>query len=127
MQASEPGDVSKTKLTEDIEVTIWDRWEVKKGKDVKLKDVIKYIEETYQGLKVRDVLRGSQPIYFDAIMNAPGKEKEKEKTLESKLIDLLGIDISEEKYCDLNVTCVKEGDKEDKILSGVPIVRVYFE
>lgn len=29
MQASEPGDVMKTKLTESLEVTLWDRWEVK--------------------------------------------------------------------------------------------------
>lgn len=46
MQASEPGDVLKTKLAEDIEVTLWDRWEVNKGKDVKLIDVIKHIQET---------------------------------------------------------------------------------
>lgn len=43
MQASEPGDVSKTKLTDKIEVTLWDRWEVKKGKTIKLIDVINYI------------------------------------------------------------------------------------
>ena len=43
MQASEPGDVLKTKLTENLEVTLWDRWEVKKGKDVKLIDVINQI------------------------------------------------------------------------------------
>jgi hypothetical protein len=39
MQASEPGDVAKTKLTEDIQVTLWDRWDVNKGtgnKDITL-------------------------------------------------------------------------------------------
>lgn len=36
MQASEPGDVLKQKLCEGLEVTLWDRWEVKLGKDVKL-------------------------------------------------------------------------------------------
>lgn len=44
MQASEPGDVMKTKLTENIEVSLWDRWEVNKGKgnkDVTLAEVIK--------------------------------------------------------------------------------------
>src|SRR5690348_12308651 len=50
MQASEPGDVMKTKLTEGLEVTLWDRWEVKKGKNVKLIDVIKHIQDTYPGL-----------------------------------------------------------------------------
>jgi len=43
MQASEPGDALKTKLTEEIEVTLWDRWEVKKGKNVKLKEVMSTI------------------------------------------------------------------------------------
>lgn len=43
MQASEPADVLKTKLTETLEVTLWDRWEVSKGKNVRLIDVIKHI------------------------------------------------------------------------------------
>jgi hypothetical protein len=43
MQASEPGDALKTKLTEEIEVSLWDRWEVKKGKNLKLKEVISTI------------------------------------------------------------------------------------
>ena len=64
-------------MTENIEVTLWDRWDVKKGKNVKLNEVIKYIEETYVGLEVRDVMRGNAPIFFSAIMNAPGKEDEK--------------------------------------------------
>ena len=126
MQASEPGDVAKTKLTETLEVTLWDRWEVKKGKDVKLKDVIKYVEDTYQGLEVRDVLKGNAPLYFHAIMNAQGKEAEKEKTLDSKVADLVGLD-SEDKYVDISVTCVRKGDSDEQILSGVPPVRVIFE
>lgn len=44
MQASEPGEVMKTKLTENIEVTLWSRWDVKKGKDVKLQEVIDYLQ-----------------------------------------------------------------------------------
>lgn len=28
MQASEPGDVLKTKFTDQIETTLWDRWEL---------------------------------------------------------------------------------------------------
>lgn len=126
MQASEPADVLKTKLTENIEVTLWDRWEVKKGKNIKLHEVIKYIEETYKGLEVRDVMKGNTPIYFNAIMGAPGKEKEKEKILNSKVTDLVGTD-SDDKYTDLTLTCVRVGDIEDKIITGVPPVRVYFE
>ena len=70
-------------------------------------------------LEVRDVMCGNAPIYFHAIMNAKGKEAE--------VADLANIDPSEEKYVDLNITCVLAGDSEDKILSGVPPVRVFFE
>ena len=72
-------------------------------------------------------MRGNLPVYFHAIMNAPGKEKEKEKTLNARVSDLTGVDSQDEKYVDLNVTCILKGDKEEKILSGVPPVRVYFE
>jgi len=126
MQASEPGDLIKTKLTDKIEVTLWDRWDVKLGKHIKLNEVIKYIEDTYEGLEVRDVMRGNTPIYFSAIMNATGKESEKEKTLNEKIFELVGAE-SDDRYVDLTLTFVKKGDTEEKILSGVPTVRVYFE
>jgi Ubiquitin fold domain/ThiF family len=128
MQASEPGDVAKVKLTEKIEVSLWDRWEVKaNGANVTLRDVIKSIETQHEGLEVRDIMRGNAPLYFHAIMNAPGKEAEKEKALGSKVAEILGIDPAEDKYVDLNLTCVKKDDSEGKIISGVPPVRVYFE
>jgi len=127
MQASEPGDVAKTKLVEGIEVTLWDRWDVKGTKDITLKEVISELEKSHQGLEVRDVMRGNAPIYFYAIMSAPGKEKDRENILNSKIANLVpGVDPSEDRYVDLNITCVKIGDTEDKILSGVPPVRVFF-
>lgn len=130
MQASEPGDVLKNKLAEGIETTLWDRWDVKlpQKSNTKLVDVIKHLENTYAGLEVRDVMRGNQPIYFHAIMNAAGKEKEKEKVMNSKVIDLVGSNIGEDdKYADLNVTCIKKGDQSETIINGVPPVRVFFE
>lgn len=71
-------------------------------------------------------MKGNAPIYFHAIMNAPGKENEKEKILTSKVTELVGAD-SDDKYVDLTLTCVKIGDTDEQILSGVPPVRVYFE
>jgi hypothetical protein len=131
MQASEPGEIAKTKLAEGIEVTLWDRWDVNKGsgnKDISLSEVIKQVQEMHKDiLEVRDVMRGNAPIYFHAIMNAKGKEADKEKIMNSKVAELANIDPSEDKYVDLNITCVLTGDQEDKILSGVPPVRVYFE
>eukprot|EP00347_Sterkiella_histriomuscorum_P017580 403348792 len=156
LQATEPADVLKTKLTEDIEVNLWTRWDINLGKDVTLQQVIDKIDQTYKGLEVRDVLRGNAPLYFHAIMNAPGKEHDREKVLKSKVFDLVGAD-SDDKYVDIAVTCVrkpvkKEPAEENKqeeevelidtsvkkneddsnqsgeqILSGVPPVRVHFE
>lgn len=131
MQASEPGDVAKTKLAEDLEVTLWDRWEVNSvntKKDISLRDVIAEIEsQKDKKLEVRDVMRGNTPIYFHAIMTANGKEADREKVMSSRVSDLTAVDLSEDKYVDLNITCVLAGDTENKILAGVPPVRVYFE
>ena len=124
MQASEPGDVLKTKLAEGIEVSLWDRWEAR-GKDLTLAGVIQQVQEAHAGLEVRDVMRGNAPLYFHAIMNAPGKEADREKTLNTKVTELVHADTSEDRYVDLNITCVRAGD--DKILAGVPPVRVFFE
>jgi len=77
MQASEPGDVLKTKLVEGIEATLWDVWEIKDAKNMTLAKMIKKLEETYSGLEVRDIMKGNTPIFFHAILSAPGKEAEK--------------------------------------------------
>lgn len=109
MQASEPGDVLKTKVTDTIETSLWDRWEVD-STGLSLKEVILRVEEKYPGLEVRDVLRGNSPIYFSAIMNAPGKENDRETVLNTAMFDLLGLDGEDEKYCDLTITCVSKQD-----------------
>ena len=73
-------------------------------------------------------MKGNKPIFFYALMNAPGKEKDREKLLKESLAKLLGVgDVNEpgSSYADLTVTFTK--NKEDKdILKGVPPVRVYF-
>jgi len=125
MQASEPGDVMKEKLLEGVEVSLWDRWEVKLGKDVTLEGVIKHIEDTYKGLEVRDVLVGNAPIYFHAIMSAAGKEQEKKKTLATSVYKLCELD-ADDLYIDLSVSCIRKSDEDPQILSGVPPVRVHF-
>jgi len=128
MQASEPGDVLKTKLTDKIETTLWDRWEVD-GKNSTLREVIAKVEAKYEGLTVRDVLQGGAPIFFHAIMNAPGKEKDKEQALNSMLAELVGA-IAEgsaepdEPYIDLTITCVPNDDPTAEVLEGVPPLRV---
>lgn len=128
MQAGEPGDAAKTKLTDKIETSVWDRWEVDARK-LTLHETIAKVEAQYEGLEVRDVLRGGAPIYFHAIMNAPGKEKEKAGTLATLLAELLGVDPSSEdpdleKYVDLTITCTRKGAESDQIVEGVPTLRV---
>lgn len=134
MQASEPGDVEKIKLTETITATLWDRWEVE-AHGLTLQEVITKVEEQHEGLEVRDVLRGNAPVYFHAIMSAPGKEKDKERTLKTPMAELLGLEADAaageteayEPYVDLTMTCVLKGDAANKVvLEGVPPIRVHL-
>lgn len=136
MQAGEPGDALKEKLTEKLEVSLWDRWECKiakegeqvasLGKQMKLEELISWVETTYEGLEVRDVLKGGQPIFFHAIMHAPGKDQQRKKVLQSTVYNLVEAE-PEDKYVDLGITCVRKDDKEANILSGVPPLRLYFK
>jgi Ubiquitin fold domain len=123
MQAGEPGDVIKEKLLDGLEVSLWDRWEV--HQDGTLTQVITTIEEKYPGLEVRDIMRGNTPLYFHAIMTAPGKESEKKEALGSSVRKLT--ESEQEDYVDLNITCVRKDDPEHKIIKGVPPVRVWFK
>ena len=62
-----------------MKVNLWDRWDVydKDKKDkITLGDLISSLENEYK-LNVRDVIKGNKPIFFYALMNAPGKEKDK--------------------------------------------------
>jgi len=110
MQAGEPGDAPKEKLLEGVEVTLWDRWEVKDAKNMPLQGLIKHIEETYAGLEVRDVMKGGTPIFFHAIMSAAGKEQEKKKVLETSIRKLAECE-PEDTYVDLAITCVRKDDE----------------
>lgn len=58
LNLSEPGPVPQVKLHEDLKVTLWDRWEVKLGKDITLKQLFDHLESTYKIIP-RDVLEGA--------------------------------------------------------------------
>lgn len=128
MQASEPGVVLKEKLLEGLEVSIWDRWEVKNAKTMTLASFIAHLESTHEGLEIRDVMKGGTPIFFHAIMNVPQKAQEKKKVMETLLFKLADME-TYESYVDLAITCVRKNDPEgekSEIISGVPPVRVFF-
>lgn len=40
-----------------------------------------------------NVFLKSSPIFMETVMNIPGKEKEREDTLNTKLLQLLGIEV----------------------------------
>ena len=122
IQASEPGNVKKSKIHEDLEVDLWTRWDIT-NKDITLKELFKYVKDTYS-LDVRDVMNGSEAIYMHTIMNIAGKDKQKQQILDSKIIDLT--DSEEGDHVDLRITCTKDEDDE-KIIDEVPPVRIYFE
>lgn len=126
MNTSEPGDVQKDKLLEGLEVSIWDRWDLKGSKSTKLSDVITFVEETYKGLEVRDIMHKGRPLFFYAIDNMVGKEKEAKAKLDNSVSNAAEC-FSDDLYVDISVTCIKKGDKEATILKGTPPVRVFFE
>lgn len=93
MALSEPATAPSVKLTDKLTVNIWDRWEVKLPRDATLKMLFEELEKKFE-LVPKDVNYGSQSIYFHALMDIKGKEKEKEDTLKTKLEDLIGIEVS---------------------------------
>ena len=133
IQASEPGAVQKVKINEETEVDLWSRWDIFK-KDITLQQLFDHIKDTYK-LQVKDVMKGSQTIYLHSIMEIVGKEKQKQETLNTKVIELT--DCEDEEYIDLRIACTKPASEDDdeeevigeesQIIEGVPPVRVYFK
>jgi hypothetical protein len=70
-------------------------------------------------------MKGNQPIYFHAIMNDPSKADAKKICLATPIHKLTECD-ADDLYVDLGITCIRKGDAEAKIISGVPPVRVTF-
>jgi len=126
MTLSEPGEARKYKLTDKLEVTLWDRIELEMEKSLCLADLFEEILKKYD-LVCRDVFYGNRPIYLDkmASANIDGKEKTLKKGL---LNDLLNLDENdaELKYVDLTVTYSKK-DGGDELLKNTPEVRIKFK
>jgi len=126
LQLSEPGAAQKVKLHENLSVTLWDRWDVKKGKDLTLSQLFQHLTDTYK-LKPCDVICGAKSIYSAVMMNKEGNGIAREILLNTKLIELLDFDDedSEDNFADLMVTFQQLNGQGD-ILKDTPLVRVYF-
>lgn len=122
IQLSEPGEVMKTKLHDDLSFTIWDEWEVKCTEKSTFEELLQQLSEKYK-LKPKDILQFSKPIYLSSTFEMEGKQNEKKEFMKSKLLDVLE---REEKsnYIDLIVTFTLLED--DKLLKEVPKVRLNF-
>ena len=120
---SEPGPVQTIKLTENLSVTLWNRWEISlSGKDSSLKQLFARVMSQYQ-LECRDVMHEGRLVYLHNVMELPGREAEKEKALNQPLESLLDLDETVD-HVDLTITFCKIA--ENKILEGTPEVRVRF-
>lgn len=124
MQAPEPADEIKQKLTKDLSVSIWDRWNIDGSETITIRDVINHIETKYPGIEVRDVLHGQTTLllYTDKV---PGKQKEHAKKMNTPVFTATESDLEDE-YVDLTITCI-DTKSEDQVLQKTPIVRVYFK
>ena len=76
LMMSEPGASEKIKIKENLEVTLWDRWEINDCKeDIKLEEVVRYFEEKYK-LSFRDIFSGSIPLYLHQIQGKIPSQKQ---------------------------------------------------
>lgn len=76
MQVNESGGLQKTKVTENIEVALWDRWNFKLDNEIKQNQDLEYREDKSKGIDFIDEMRDSTPLYFPAITNARIGEEE---------------------------------------------------
>eukprot|EP00743_Colponemidia_sp_Colp-15_P003750 GILK01004046.1.p1 GENE.GILK01004046.1~~GILK01004046.1.p1 ORF type:complete len:1912 (-),score=378.64 GILK01004046.1:123-5405(-) len=118
---SEPGPAEKVQLTPDVAITLWDRWELQG--DITLGDLFNTLQTKYS-LLPRDVMKGTTPLFFHAIMSQPERYDERASTLQKKVSDLARV-APGTKYVDLTVTFASPEDP-DTVLNATPVVRVYF-
>jgi len=57
LQLTEPGAALVTKIHDKLKVTLWDRWDIKLGKDISIKKLFEYLEKTYE-IKPNNVMFG---------------------------------------------------------------------
>lgn len=116
IQMSEPGEVKKVKITEKLTVTLWDRWELECTQQTTFGEVYKALHEKYD-LYAKGVLQGMSRIDH-------GKSENDQKAfLSSLVLDKLE---KEDNYIDI-VVLFTISESDDKILEGIPPVRLIFK
>lgn len=100
IQMSEPGEVQKIKIHENLTTNIWDRWELDVYSATTLGEVFTHLETTYN-LKPKDLIVGTVPVYMSALMDLESKKTEKEELLAKPIKDLVKQSTG---YIDITVT-----------------------
>ena len=112
--ALEPISAQKIPITEEVSVTLWDRWEVKKGVST-LQDFVKHFATTMKLTVVGVAKRDGKMVYMSALPMY-------KKKLPKKMRELLG-QKDGQKYCDLVVTFY---DADGQQVKNAPVVRYFF-
>lgn len=123
MQASEPGPASKNKLSDNVYVTLWDRWEFKIEKNT-LESIYQHLKNIY-GLYPRDCFLGKKAIYPYNAYATTEKKAARQELLNKDLHKLLDLNPDEE-YIDLMITFTKDENSEEYI-KNTPITRILFK
>jgi len=91
-----------------------------------IQDVITYVETKYTGLTVKEVTKGSKPIYQEFAYKAASMQMQKKQILKSTVHAETDCEV-EEQYVDINVQCSLKGEEKGEVLKGIPPVRVFFK
>ena len=93
---SEPQNAPEFKLTNQITVTLWDRWDIDLGSlnhIINIRFLFKHLIEVTKTLEPHDIMKGNTPIFINALMSLPNKTKEKENILSKPLKDSIGVKV----------------------------------
>ena len=104
--------IAKINIAKGVDITLWDRWEIKKGIST-LEDFVKYYKDKYQ-LEVSGICQDGRMVYM-ALM--PGSAKK----LPMKMRELLR-HTEDQKYSDLVVSFT---DADGKDVTEAPVIRFY--
>jgi hypothetical protein len=129
IQNSEPGEVIKNKIVDDLYSNIWDLWEIYINKNNKKENCIKYLfDELEKKYKIfpKDIFLGKKPIFLSMLYKGKDNERNNKITNE-ELTNLLEYDeYLNINYVDIIVTFTAKKDKEE-YLKNIPRIRVYFK
>ena len=129
MQNSEPGEVIKKKIIDNLYSNIWDIWEINITKNIKRENCIQFLfDELYNKYKIfpKDILLGKKPIFSSMLYK--GKDQERENKMRNEeLSNLLEYDeYLQIDYVDIIVTFTANKESEE-YLKNIPKIRVHFK